>query len=249
MGAKEGLVTTQNKSPVGIDLSRRCPAGMGATHPATPCLPRPVVQPLSPGRYRVQFTIGQDAHDILRRLQTLLRREIPDGDTGAIFERALRLLHEEVEAAKFGRTPKGKDKAPRGHARVTGAYENRIRPGADTRSGTSSASWSVTRAVDPPQVKSVASAARSRYIPTAVKRAVSYRDRGQCAFVSVSGRRCVEREFLELHHIQPYALKGPATAANIALRCRLHNAYEAEVVFGARAMPPLRVSRAARVNR
>jgi hypothetical protein len=249
MGASEDLITTQNKSgPVGTDLAHRCPAGVDATHSATPCVPRPVVQPLSPGRYRVQFTIGQDAHDILRRLQTLLRRELPDGDTGAIFERALRLLHEEVEAAKFGRRPKGKDKAPRGHARVTGAYEDRIRPGADPRSGTASATGSGTRAMDPPQVRSVAGA-RSRYIPTAVKRAVWYRDRGQCAFVSVSGQRCVEGEFLELHHIQPYALKGPATAANIALRCRLHNAYEAEVVFGARAMPPLRMARAARANR
>src|SRR5919106_1450812 len=72
----------------------------------TPGGPRPVIQPLSPERYRVQFTIGQDAHDILRRLQTLLRREIPDGDAGAIFEKALRLLHEEVEAAKFGRAAK-----------------------------------------------------------------------------------------------------------------------------------------------
>ena len=226
-GANEDWVTTQNQSgPVGIDLSRTGPAGFDATHPS-PCVPRPVVQPLSPGRYRVQFTIGQDAHDVLRRLQTLLRREIPDGDAGAIFERALRLLHEQVEAAKFGRTRKGKDRVARGQARVRGAYETRIRPGADP---------------------SAASAARSRYIPTAVKRAVWYRDRGQCAFVSLSGQRCVEREFLELHHIQPYALKGPATTANIALRCRLHNAYEAEVVFGARAMPPLRMARASRVN-
>jgi hypothetical protein len=181
----------------------------------------------------------------LRRLQTLLRREIPDGDTGAIVERALRLLHEEVEAAKFGRMRKGKDKVSRGRARAAGAYENRIRPGADPGSGTSSATGSVTRAMDPPQVKPGISTARSRHIPTAVKRAVWYRDRGQCAFVSVSGQRCFEREFLELHHIQPYALKGPATAANIALRCRLHNAYEAEVVFGARAMRPLRMARVA----
>ena len=219
---------TQNKGGLGIDLAR--PAGVDATPPATPCVPRPVVQPLSPGRYCVQFTIGQDAHDVLRRLQTLLRREIPDGDTGAIFERALGVLHEKVEAAKFGRTPKSKDRETKGQARVMNAYENRIRPGADPRR--------VTRAMDPPQVKS-ASAARSRHIPTAVRRAVWYRDRGQCAFVSVSGQRCVEREFLELHHIQPYALKGPATAANITLRCRLHNAYEAEIVFGARARLPL----------
>jgi hypothetical protein len=218
---------------------------MDSMRHATLCVPRPVVQPLSPERYRVQFTIGQDAHDILRRLQTLLRREIPDGDAGAIFERAVRLLHEEVEAVKFGRTPNGKNKAPK--AQAAPAYEKRIRPGADP-SGASSATGSATA---PLQMKS-ATSAHSRYISKAVRRAVWYRDRGQCAFVSMSGRRCVEQEFVELHHIQPYALNGPATAANIALRCRLHNVYEAEVVFGARATPPLSpegTARAAQVSR
>ena len=42
----------------------------------------------------------------------------------------------------------------------------------------------------------------------------------------------MERSFLELHHIQPYAMDGPATASNISLRCRRHNQYEAELVFG-----------------
>jgi hypothetical protein len=142
--------------------------------------------------------MGQDGHDLLRRLQTLLRREIPDGDAGAIIERALRVLHEKAEAAKFGKESK--------RARATGAYANRIRPGAGS--------------------------GQSRHIPKAVKRAVWFRDRGRCAFVSASGTRCAEHAFLELHHIQPYALKGPATVGNISLRCRRHNAYEAEIVFG-----------------
>ena len=37
---------------------------------------RPVIEPTSPVRYRVQFTVGKDTHDKLRRLQALLRREI-----------------------------------------------------------------------------------------------------------------------------------------------------------------------------
>ena len=60
------------------------------------------------------------------------------------------------------------------------------------------------------------------------------RDRGQCAFVSATGRRCSERNFLEIHHIQPYALEGPATVGNLSLRCRRHNQYEAELIFGPR---------------
>ena len=35
-------------------------------------------------------------------------------------------------------------------------------------------------------------------------------------------------------HIQPYALGGPTSTENISLRCRRHNQYEAEVVFGPR---------------
>jgi hypothetical protein len=50
----------------------------------------------------VQFTIGEQTHEKLRRLQALLRREIPDGDPGAIFDRAITLLLEKVEKRKLG---------------------------------------------------------------------------------------------------------------------------------------------------
>jgi hypothetical protein len=159
--------------------------------------PRPIVQPTSPGRYRVQFTIGRETHDELRRLQSLLRREIPNGDEGAIFARALSLLLEKVEKAKLGAA-----------ARPRGA----IRPGTDTEGRNP--------------------ARRSRYIPRDVRREVWRRDAGQCAFVAPTGRRCTERTFLDLHHCQPYANQGPATVANISLRCRRHNEYEAELIFG-----------------
>ena len=75
----------------------------------------------------------------------------------------------------------------------------------------------------------------SRHVPREVKRAVWARDAGQCAFVSLTGRRCTERTFLEFHHIQPYAMQGPATVANISLRCWRHNQYEAELIFGPHA--------------
>jgi hypothetical protein len=72
----------------------------------------------------------------------------------------------------------------------------------------------------------------SRHIPAEVKRAVWLRDLGRCAFVGTNGRRCAERGFLEFHHIHPYILGGEATVANIQLRCRAHNDYEARVCFG-----------------
>jgi hypothetical protein len=150
--------------------------------------PRPLVAPLAPARYRVQFTVGAATHDTLREVQDLLRREIPDGDIGAIFDRALTLLREDVLRRKAAATTKPRSRTS-------------TRPG-------------------------------SRLVPAHVKRAVWLRDRGQCAFVAARGRRCEARAFLEFHHDEPYAIGGEATIDNITLRCRAHNLYESERVFG-----------------
>jgi len=126
-----------------------------------------------------------------------------------IVERALALLLEKVEKAKFAATPNPKRSRP-------------IRPGTDT----------------------VGSAAASRDIPSDVQRGVWQRDAGQCGFVGKKGHRCTERTFLEFHHILPYALGGLATVDNISLRCRRHNPYEAELVFGHRGISEVREARA-----
>lgn len=72
----------------------------------------------------------------------------------------------------------------------------------------------------------------SRHVPAEVKRAVFIRDRGRCAFAGSDGRTCGERAFVEFHHVVPFATGGEATVANLQLRCRAHNGYEAEVFFG-----------------
>jgi hypothetical protein len=174
--------------------------------PLSPTTRRPIIETTSPERYRVQFTIGKESHDKLRRVQALLRREIPDGDPGTIFDRALTLLLEKVEKAKLGAATKPRPRP--------------IRPGADKELR--------TPVVD------------SRDIPRHVQRAVSQRDGGQCGFVSKGGHRCTERAFLEFHHIHPYALGGLATVENISLRCRRHNQYEAELIFGPRGASVVR---------
>ena len=166
---------------------------------------RPIVRATAPERYRVQFTIGQDTHEKLQRVQALLRREIPDGDPGKIFDRALTVLLEKVEKTKLGAAARPRPCPP-------------IRPGTDN-------------------------SARSRNVPRAVKRVAWKGDGGQCGFVSPTGRRCSERTFLEFHHRHPYAKQGPATVANISLRCWRHNQYEAELIFGphrpeAKDLPP-----------
>jgi hypothetical protein len=85
------------------------------------------------------------------------------------------------------------------------------------------------RSTNPPQ-----SPARStsRHIPAAVRRDVWARDGGRCAFAGAHGR-CRETGRLEFHHVEAFALGGAATTGNIELRCRAHNQFEGELLFGA----------------
>ena len=62
------------------------------------------MKPMSPERYRVQFTVNRETYDTLRRAQDLLRHAVPNGDVAVIFERALELLIVRLERTKFGST-------------------------------------------------------------------------------------------------------------------------------------------------
>jgi 5-methylcytosine-specific restriction endonuclease McrA len=146
-----------------------------------------VVAPLAPERYKIQMTVSRETHDKLRRVQDLMRHQLPDGDVAAVFDRALTLLLQDLERKKL-------------------AHTNRPRPARTATPG-------------------------SRHVPAAVRREVWKRDGGQCAFIGNEGR-CSERGFLEFHHEVPFADGGPASVANIQLRCRSHNAYQAEERFG-----------------
>lgn len=73
---------------------------------------------------------------------------------------------------------------------------------------------------------------RGRHIPAATKRAVYERDEARCGYVDSSGQRCRETHCLELHHLEPFALGGTHSPANLTLRCRAHNTLAAEHDFG-----------------
>lgn len=145
------------------------------------------VAPLAADLYKIQFTVPKTTHDMLRRVQDLMRHTNPNGDPAVIFVRALTLLLEHLEKTKLAKTPRA-----RNQSRAT-------RPG-------------------------------SRHVPSAVKREVWTRDGGRCAFVGTSGR-CSETGFLEYHHVVPFADGGEAITTNIQLRCRAHNACEADEWF------------------
>ena len=78
-----------------------------ATAPAVPYVPptRPAkVEPLAPARYRVEFTASAELYDKLKRLQSLMRSSVVDGDLAAILEVAVTEKLERLEAKRYAKT-------------------------------------------------------------------------------------------------------------------------------------------------
>lgn len=82
--------------------------------------------------------------------------------------------------------------------------------------------------------KEMASRVESRYISAQLKMKIWQRDGGRCTYVSPLGKRCPERGKLEMDHVQPWALGGHTSEANLRLLCSAHNKYQAFKTFGKR---------------
>jgi hypothetical protein len=93
---------------------------------SSPQPPRPLVRPLAPEIYKVQFTLSSGGYERLRRAQDLLRHTIPNGDAGAILERALALLVEDLEKKKLAATARPRNSGtPKSHGRYISAAVKR----------------------------------------------------------------------------------------------------------------------------
>ena len=76
--------------------------------------------PLSPRRYKLQVTIGQEARDKLSELQDLLSHQIPDGDPAAVIELALDALLTETRKKRAAITDKPRATRKKGSKRARG---------------------------------------------------------------------------------------------------------------------------------
>jgi hypothetical protein len=65
---------------------------------------RAAIEPLSPARYKVQFTASADLRDKLERLQALMRSSVPDGDLAAIIDAAVTEKLKRLEGRRFAHT-------------------------------------------------------------------------------------------------------------------------------------------------
>ena len=90
--------------------------------PASPVSP-PVIQALSPGRYKVQFTASAEFPHKLERLRALMGSRVPGGDLAEVIEQAVTETLARLEAKRFTRT-----KAPR-----KGPVETKPEPSPSSR--------------------------------------------------------------------------------------------------------------------
>src|SRR5439155_14559614 len=168
----------------------------------------------APESFLLNLTIGKSTRDKLRYAQDLLSHAVPSRDVAQVLDRALDALIVDLEKRKVGAGPRRRPKltAPEPTALPAAGTRQHSRQRVPSRRG---------------------APARDRYIPAQVRRAVWERDQGQCTFVGAAGHRCESRRLLEFDHIDPVARGGRATVEGMRLRCRAHNQYEAERMFGA----------------
>jgi hypothetical protein len=195
------------------------------------------VAPLSPRRFKVEITIGEKTHEILRQLQGLLSHQITSGDPALVIERALEDLLKKTLKTKTAMTDKPRKATPKRNAERNDESQTALRPSlrernSDTNDAMSKRGAAKVATPQPTETISSTSGPRTRAIPAEVKRKVWQRDGGSCAFTDAKGRRCDQRRFVEYHHALPYACGGSHQVENIELRCRAHNLLEAERDYG-----------------
>jgi 5-methylcytosine-specific restriction endonuclease McrA len=206
---------------VNADASRQTP------------LAKPVT--LSPQRYRVQFTAGEEYVKLVEEARALLSHAAPRATVDEIHVRAMRALLTELKRQKHAATTR-KQESGRGTpaAGESGGGSRSTAQNGSARPSDSGCERSSSDSEPGPtlEVEAEQPRQRGRHVPAAVRRAVFERDGGRCTYADTSGRRCAETHLLEVHHLQPFARGGEHTEQNLTLRCRAHNVLAAEEDFG-----------------
>ncbi|MHB8877780.1 MAG: HNH endonuclease, partial [Myxococcaceae bacterium] len=213
-----------------------------ATVPAP--APRPSVQPLSADTYKIQFTASRPLKDKVLQARDLLRHQVRDGDLATIVEHALDLLIAKVKKERFGVGVKPRIQARASQAEGAGSEveaKSRVLARApqaeDTGLGVGAKLGKQPRAPRAGSCRPL-----SRHIPVVIRRAVYERDGDRCTYVSEDGRRCEATGDLEFDHLEGFARTHVHAVDSLALRCRAHNAFAAEQMYGRQFMEEARRS-------
>jgi hypothetical protein len=196
----------------------------------------PPAPAVGPQRYSVQFTATAEHIALVERAQALLSSSREGASLAEVHLQAMRELVAVLEKRKYG--VGARPRAVRKSA-ANATKEREVAALTEIDAVPASQVGEGSRPVDPlerhagrqPDVDE-SSRQRGRHVPADVRREVFERDAGRCGYVDSAGQRCRETRGLELHHLRAFALGGEHSTANLALRCRAHNAPAAEEDFG-----------------
>jgi hypothetical protein len=181
----------------------------------------PTAEPLSPQRYKVQFTAGEEYVKLVEEAQALLSHSAPRATLDEIQLRAMRALVAELKRRKHAVTAQPRNRGS------TAERESAPKSEPESQQPQSDAD-----SVQQPEVEAEPLRRRGRYVPAALRRAVFERDEARCTYADALGRRCAETHRIELHHLRAFTRGGEHTEENLALRCHAHNTLAAEQDFG-----------------
>ena len=183
----------------------------------------PTVPPASPSHRGAASAVGGPVRSPALTVRTTralltsldkaraLMAHVPGGtDTTVVLERALALLVETLEKARYG----AKKRSPRAP---------RQEPTDPVPTDPSPVS-----APTPLPVTPARASRRRAHIPARVRRAVYERDEGRCTFLGSSGHRCGSTFGVQLHHRLAWALDGTDDPDNLTIHCSVHNQYQAD---------------------
>ena len=89
-----------------------------------------MVEAVAPARFRVRFDASAELRDKLERLQALMRSSVPDGDLAKIIDAAVTEKLERLEAKRFAKTKKPRQRL----AQTDATPKSRYIPAAVRRS-------------------------------------------------------------------------------------------------------------------
>jgi hypothetical protein len=191
----------------------------------------PTAEPLSPQRYKVQFTAGEEYVKLVEEAQALLSHSAPRATLDEIQLRAMRTLVAELKRRKQAAVARPQKRSAESMDAIRSTIERESAQESDPEFE-SAHPQSEVETEQQYEVEPEHTRRRGRYIPAAVRRAVFERDELRCTHTDAFGRRCAETHRLELHHLRAFARGGEHTEENLTLRCHAHNALAAEQDFG-----------------
>ena len=122
------------------------------------------------------------------------------------------------------------------HVRPDATLADILELGADTAIAQDAKRKGLVRNPRPARVEAPPASSESSHIPAHIRRAVWERDQGCCQWKVAGGGICGSRYRLQFDHIQPRAMGGATTTANVRLLCQAHNLLVARMAYGEKLM-------------